>query len=84
MLRIALIVVASVLALPSSALALTDFTWTGGAPVGSPAWSNTSNWAGGVAPSGSVGTLTFPMLTSAACTASPPTATCLTSNNDIA
>lgn len=82
--RAALIFAASALALPSQALAQTDFTWTGGAPPGSPGWSNSSNWAGAAAPSGAVGTLTFPMLTSAACTASPATATCHTSNNDVA
>ena len=84
MLRVALIAALSALALAPSALAQTDFTWTGGAPVGSPGWSNSGNWAGGTAPSGAVGTLTFPALTSAACRATPPTATCFTSNNDIA
>jgi hypothetical protein len=78
-----LVVVACALALPSSALALTDFTWTGSAPVDTPGWSSSSNWVGGAAPSGSVGTLTFPLLTSAACTASPPTATCAATTNDI-
>jgi hypothetical protein len=81
-LRLALIVAACALALPTAALAQTDFTWTGSAP-GSANWSNSSNWAGASAPSGAVGRLTFPLLTSAACTASPPTATCQTSNNDI-
>jgi hypothetical protein len=80
---VVLAVVACALALPPSALALTDFTWNGAAPVGTTGWSNSSNWAGGVAPSGAVGTLTFPMLTSAACTASPPTATCNGSTNDV-
>jgi hypothetical protein len=72
-----------VLALPSPALALTDFTWSGAAPVGNPGWSNSNNWAGASAPSGAVGTLTFTILASAACTASPPTATCYTSSNDV-
>jgi hypothetical protein len=66
----------------SSASAATNFMWTGGAAVGTSSWSDPSNW-GGTAPSGSVGTLAFPALTSAACTASPPTATCYTTNNDI-
>src|SRR5436309_770885 len=35
------------------------------------------------APSGSVGTLSFPALTNAACTSSPPTDTCYQSSNDI-
>jgi hypothetical protein len=77
------VLVAAALLLPSSATALTDFTWSGGAPPGSSGWSNGGNWAGGTAPSGSVGTLTFPLLTSAPCTATPPGATCFTSNNDI-
>jgi hypothetical protein len=71
-------------AMPAAAMALTDFTWSGGAPIGTSSWSNTGNWAGAAAPSGSVGTLTFPPLTNAACTSSPPTATCFTSNNDVA
>src|SRR4051794_29911042 len=46
-------------ALPSAASALTDYTWV--APTGSfESWSTGSNWSGGTAPSGSVGTLTFP------------------------
>ena len=53
-------VVVAVFALPSSAWA-TDFTWSGGSSV-SPFWSNAANWVGGVAPSGSVGTLRFPRL----------------------
>jgi hypothetical protein len=80
---VALAVVVCVLGLPSPALALTDFTWSGAAPVGTSGWSNSSNWAGGTAPSGAVGTLTFPALTNPACTSSPPTATCFTSSNDI-
>ena len=69
-------------AAPASAFA--DFTWTGATPTGAGAsnWSNASNW-GGTVPSGSVGTLTFPTLTNAACTASPPTDTCYQSNNDL-
>src|ERR1051326_1510846 len=68
---------------PWAAATLADFTWSGGAAPGAAGWSNTSNWVGGVAPSVSVGTLSFPALTSAACTASPATATCLSSTNDV-
>ena len=63
-----------------------DFTWNGSAPSGSPEWSNSSNWVGGTAPTGSIGTLTFPALTSSACTAppsAPPTNTCRVSQNDL-
>lgn len=61
------------------AQAATDYTWTGAGT--STDWSNAANWAGGTAPSGSVGTLTFPELTSAACTAAQPTAVCYGSAN---
>jgi hypothetical protein len=77
------VLLAAALLLPSSATALTDFTWSGGAAVGSSGWSNAGNWTGGTPPRGTVGTLTFPLLTSAACTANPATATCYTSNNDV-
>ena len=75
-------VVVGILALPASASALTDFTWSGADTVGNSNWSDATNW-GGTAPSGSVGTLTFPALTSAACTANPPTDACYKSNNDL-
>jgi hypothetical protein len=58
-----------------------DFTWKGAAL--SERWSNTANWVGGVAPSGAVGTLSFPQLTSAACLEFPPTAACNLSENDL-
>lgn len=67
-----------------TAAAAENFTWSGTASVGSAEWSSTANWEGGKAPNGSVGTLTFPSLTSPACTANPPTATCYTSTNDVA
>lgn len=72
------------LVLPASATALTNYTWTGAAAAGPSAanWSNVTNW-GGTAPSGSVGTLTFPILASAACAAVPPTTTCYQSYNDV-
>jgi hypothetical protein len=59
-----------------------DFTWSGAAAAGTPNWSNGTNWAG-TAPSGTVGTLTFPQLTSPACTTEPPTNTCYVSTNDV-
>ncbi|HEY5318825.1 MAG TPA: Ig-like domain repeat protein [Solirubrobacteraceae bacterium] len=61
-----------VLGLPSSAGALTDFSWSGASAA--PNWSVGTNW-GGTAPSGSVGTLSFPALTG--CT------TCYQSSNDV-
>lgn len=66
----------------ANASAAPDFTWSGAEPLGASNWSNGGNW-GGTAPSGSVGTLAFPALTSPACTANPPTATCHQSNNDV-
>src|SRR5438045_1733573 len=73
--------VAGTLALPAHAAAA-DFTWTGLAGV--TAWSNANNWAGAAAPSGSVGTLTFPALTSFLCTQEPPIRNCYSGFNDIA
>src|SRR5262249_3773911 len=78
--RLGLAVAVVVLALPSSAWAA-DFTW-GGATT-DPLWSNAGNWAGGTAPGGSVGTLTFPTLTTPVCTAVPSPDTCYISDNDI-
>lgn len=60
-----------------------NYTWSGAAPVGSPNWSNPANWVGGTVPTNPIGTLFFPALTSAACTASPRTATCYTADDDI-
>jgi hypothetical protein len=79
---VAFVMSALAMAATSAAAAAADFTWTGAAPVGTPDWSNATNW-GGSAPSGSVGTLVFPVLTSAACTANSPTATCYASNNNV-
>lgn len=65
----------------------TDFTWSGATPSGTAGaqnWSNGTNWAGGTAPSGAVGTLSFPALTSPGCTAFPPTDVCYGSTNNIA
>lgn len=59
------------------------FTWSGSAAPGTPQWSEGSNWSGGVAPNGTVGSLTLPALSSPECTAAPPTATCYSSTNDV-
>jgi hypothetical protein len=78
---VVLLLAAGVLALAAaSATATSDFTWTGGASVAN--WSNGTNW-GGSAPSGTVGTLSFPALGSPACIDVPPTDTCYTSDNDV-
>lgn len=78
-------VVAGVLAAPGTAAAVSDFQWTGAtqlAAQGSTDWSTTTNWLGGVAPSGSVGTLSFPALTSGACQGAASDS-CYSSDNDI-
>ncbi len=80
---VAALVAAAPLLAPAVAQAGTNYTWSGAAAPGSSNWSNGTNWEGS-APSGSVGTLTFPALTSPACTANLPTATCYTSTNDVA
>jgi hypothetical protein len=69
--------------LATSASAATSFTWSGADSTGVIDWSGTTNWVGAVAPSGSVGTLTFPGLTAAACPPNPPAAACYQSNNDL-
>jgi hypothetical protein len=40
--------------------AAADFTWSGAQGPFDTKWSTGANWAGGVAPSGAAGTLTFP------------------------
>ncbi len=78
------LLVAAVL-LPSPAGAA-DFTWNGGAPAASNAWSTGANWEGGTAPtdSSAIGTLSLSALTRAACQADPPTAeACWVSDNDV-
>src|SRR4051794_22748218 len=62
--RISLLALA-VLATSSSVAVAADFTWSGGSSPNDPNWSTAANWSGGAAPSGSVGTISFP---SAACT----------------
>jgi hypothetical protein len=72
------LLVAGLLALaatPAAALGA-NFTWTGASS--SPNWSDAANW-GGTAPSGTVGTLSFPLLPAGACN----TSTCYTATNDV-
>src|ERR1700716_1282883 len=73
----------SVVLLTARSATAADFTWSGGAPIGEPNWSNGTNWSG-TAPSGAVGKLEFPTLTSAACMTFVPEATCYVSSNNIA
>ncbi len=79
---LALTLAACGFALLASSAVAANFTWSGGAPLGEPKWSNGANW-GGSTPSGSVGTLTFPALSSPACTAEPTKANCYKSENDL-
>jgi hypothetical protein len=69
---VAVAILAGVLGLPAAAAAA-DFTWSGGAAA--PSWSAATNWVGGTAPSGSVGTLAFPALGTCG--------TCYQSSNDV-
>jgi hypothetical protein len=71
-----------VFAAPAPASA-TDFTWSGAGSVGASNWSNTANWEGGSAPSGTVGKLSFPALSSGGCATNPPTSACYNSDNDL-
>ena len=64
----------AMLLVPAVAGAATSFTWTGEGPI-NPGWSSPEDWEGGSAPSGEVGTLTFPVLTSAVSTAEVSTMT---------
>lgn len=70
----------------ASVASATDYTWSGGGEAAFTAdnWSDGANWLGGTAPtsSSSIGTLTFPALTSSGCM-SPPTDVCYESNNDL-
>jgi len=69
---------------PSALAGSTPFTWTG-ASTTSEAWSLPENWEGGVAPSASteIGALTFPPLTSTACTVEEEAHPCYLSINDL-
>jgi hypothetical protein len=84
--RLAGVVVLCLLALAGRAAAQSNFVWSGSAPAGASGagWSVAENWSVGAAPSGAVGTLTFPALASSVCTGSVPSGTCDMSNNDVA
>lgn len=69
------------LLLLASTASAANYAWTGASET-SHNWSDAENW-GGTAPSGTVGTLEFPELTTAACTANPATAACYETANDI-
>jgi hypothetical protein len=73
--------VGTLLVTPAVAGALTSFKWAGKASLSS--WSELGNWESGTAPSGKVETLTFPALTSSACTPVPPTAACYSSADNL-
>jgi hypothetical protein len=81
----ALVVVTGSLAVPTAAGAfLASYTWTGAsAEKFSYRWSASGNWQSKTAPSGKVGTLTFPKLPSAEACSSDPFANCWTSENDV-
>jgi hypothetical protein len=55
---------ASCLAFTAQTAAAADFTWTGSDAPENTTWSDTNNWAGHSAPSGTIGMLAFPALTS--------------------
>lgn len=69
---------------PAAMASSPSFTWTGGSEA-SGAWSEAENWKGDSAPTAAekIEALTFPRLTSTACTAEPAEAECYTSNNDL-
>lgn len=78
-----LILTTTLLVGPATASALTNYTWSGAATPSTESWSTGTNWEGSAAPSGTVGTLTFPALTSPACEFGTSTGTCYHSNNDV-
>lgn len=63
--------------------AAADLTWSGEAPAGSFEWSNAGNWSEGGTPSGTVGTLRFPLLGTGTCASGSPTGACYVSQNDV-
>jgi hypothetical protein len=67
---------------PVSAASARSFTWSGRSTT-TEDWSETANWEGGVAPTGAVGTLTFPRLTSFACEDEPRFHPCYFSEDDV-
>ncbi|HLI54996.1 MAG TPA: Ig-like domain-containing protein, partial [Acidimicrobiales bacterium] len=74
------------LGLAPQASATAGYTWTGGesTATGPGTWSSGSNWSGGTAPSGTVGTLTFPDLSSCDSLSSPPSTACYNATDDVA
>lgn len=72
---------ASLVAIAPAAAHATDYTWTGA--TASSIWSDANNWQDGAAPSGTAGTLTFPVLTSPGCESQPPTDTCYATIDDV-
>jgi hypothetical protein len=79
---VALVTVAAVMAAAPAQGA--DFSWAGGGTTAQTGMSLAANWAGGAAPSGSVGTLTFAALSDPACAASPVTKACYSVKSDVA
>ncbi len=80
-LALALVLGVSGALLTAGSAVAADFTWAGAEPLGTPDWSHGGNWEGGVAPFGSVGTLTFPGLLGEPC---PELVhTCYQSSDDI-
>lgn len=80
---LAFVLAIAAFAVAASSATAASFTWSGGAALGESKWSSGLNWEGNTAPSGSVETLTFPALTSPACTAEPTKANCYKSENDL-
>jgi hypothetical protein len=80
-----LIVVGAVLAILTPAASATDYTWSGEGLETAAFWSNGANWVGDGAPasSSSVGTLTFPSLTSPDCPPFTMTEACYGAANDL-
>lgn len=82
LLGVPVLVVALVLGGAATASA-SSFVWSGEAAKGSPGWSLSGNWAGGVAPSaGGTVSLEFPRLTGPAC-AAPVSGTCYVSKDNV-
>lgn len=76
---VAALAVVCAASVPASAAAR-DFKWTG---AGDGSWSSGSNWAGGVAPSGSVGALKFPKLGGGCSVTQQSPHACYSSDNDV-
>lgn len=71
---------------PAALAAPPSLTWSGAQESPEDEWSLAGNWAGGKAPTAgeALGTLTFPRLTSSACTGSEPEGACYESEDDLA